>query len=284
LGTRRDFLRTATVAAGGMALAGAVTPLLGQGQRKLKVGMCDWNLGATADLAAVARAAEIGLDGVEVSLGDPGNFPLRDPKVRAAYLEAGKERGVVFPSMAMGCLNGTPLKSEPVTGLWVADCITAAHDLGAKVILLAFFGNGTLDLQDKEGVRRVIEVLKELAPRAQDAGATLGLENTLSADDNLQIIQRVNHEAVRVYYDIKNSADAGRDTAAEIRQLGKLICQVHLKNGNSFLEQVENVDFAQSAQALRDIDYDGWYVLETSSPNGLVPDTRRNMQYVRKTF
>lgn len=282
--TRRDFLRTTTIAAGGVALAGSVTPLFAQGERKLKVGMCDWNLGATANLEAVKRAAEIGLDGVEVSLGDPGNFPLRDPKVRAAYLEAGKQRGVVFPSMAMGCLNGTPLKSEPVTALWVVDCITAAHELGAKVILLAFFGNGALDMQDKEGIRRVADVLKDLAPRAQDAGVILGLENTLSADDNLQIIERVNHEAVRVYYDIKNSANAGRDTAAEIRKLGKLICQVHLKNGNSFLEQVENVDFAQSAQALRDIGYEGWYILETSSPNGLVPDSRRNMEYVRKTF
>ncbi len=246
--------------------------------------MCDWSLREEASLTAVARAAEAGLDGVEVSLGDFGHFPLRDPKVRAAYLEAGKQRGIEFPSMAMGCLNGTPLKSEPVAAVWLVDCITAAHELGAKVILLAFFGNGALDMQDAEGLRRVVEVLKELAPRAHDAGIVLGLENTLSADDNLRLIERIGHEAIRVYYDIKNSANAGRDTSAEIRKLGPLICQVHLKNGNRHLDEVGNVDFAQSAQALKEIGYQGWYVLETLSPNDLLADTRYNAEYVRRTF
>jgi L-ribulose-5-phosphate 3-epimerase len=285
--TRRDFVRTGIAAAGGLALAGVVRERLAAQQteaKPMKIGMCDWSLGKRADIAGVSLAGEIGLDGIEVSLGVPGNFPLRDPAVREAYLAAGKEHGVEFPSMALGCLNQVPLKSEPVTALWVADCIEAASALGSKVILLAFFGKGELRMEDEEDIQRVVDVLKELAPRAADASVILGLENTLSAEDNMQIIERVGHHAVKVYYDFKNSANAGRDTAAEVRALGDLICQVHLKNGRNWLEQIDNVDFAQSAQALKDIGYDWWLVLETGSPNDVVTDTRRNIEYVRKTF
>ena len=284
---RRDFLRTGLTAAGSLPLIGTTLKRLAAQRTEatpMKIGMCDWSLGKTAQIDGVALASEIGLNGLEVSLGGPGNFPLRNPAVRDAYLAAGEEHGVEFPSMALGCLNQVPLKSEPVTALWVADCIEAAAALGSKVILLAFFGKGELKMEDEEDIRRVVDVLKELAPRAADAGVILGLENTLSAEDNVQIIQRVGHDSVRVYYDFKNSANAGRDTAAEVRALGDLICQVHLKNGRNWLEQIDNVDFAESAQALKDIDYDWWLILETGSPNDVISDTRRNIEYVKKTF
>jgi sugar phosphate isomerase/epimerase len=129
-----------------------------------------------------------------------------------------------------------------------------------------------------------VDVLKEVAPRAAEAGVILGLENTLSAEDNLTIIGRVGSPAVRVYYDLRNSADRGRDVPGEIRRLGDQICEVHLKNGGKLLRDRENVDFPACAAALKEIGYKGWYVLETSAPTDLVADTRANIEYVRATF
>ena len=43
-----------------------------------KIGACDWNLGKTADPGCFAIAKEIGLDGVQISLGTvKDNMSLR---------------------------------------------------------------------------------------------------------------------------------------------------------------------------------------------------------------
>ena len=58
------------------------------------------------------------------------------------------------------------------------------------------------------------------------------MENYLSAEDNMRIIDRVGSPAVKVYYDVGNSTDKGRDILKEIRTLGKLICELHAKDGD----------------------------------------------------
>ena len=63
----------------------------------------------------------------------------------------------------------------------------------------------------------------------------IGLENYLSADDNLKIIDRVGSPALKVYYDVGNSTDKGCDIDKEIRHLGKRICEFHFKDGNFML-------------------------------------------------
>lgn len=281
--TRREFIMASTAVAIATQLRGS---LQASESEAIRIGMCDWNLGKTGKIEALELASKIGLDGVQVSIlfPAPGKH-LRDPEMQRRYLEVARKCNVAICSTALGVLNGVPLKSEPKAALWVADAIEVTRKLGCKVILLAFFGKGTLHPNNEVEMKRVIDVLKELAPRAEKAGVILGLENTLSAEDNMRIIDAVGSPAVRVYYDFKNSANAGRDVPKEIRMLKDLICEVHIKNGNKFLSQRTNVDFPACARALREIGYRGWYVLETSSPSGdLIADTRKNIEYVRKVF
>jgi len=286
--TRRQLLKAGIGTAAGLALAAESRRAGAQAAHPtpgVRVGMCDWNLGKTGQVDAISLAQEVGLDGVEVSIDFPGpGQHLRDEKMQRQYLVAAKSHGVAIPSVALGILNGVPLKSEPKAAIWLLDAIGVARRLGAANMLLAFFGSGELRMQDERDIARVVDVLREAAPRAEKARVTLGLENTLSAQDNMAILDRVRSDAVRVYYDLKNSADLGRDVPAEIRMLGNRICQVHVKNGDLLLSQRTNVDFPACAQALRDIGYTGWYILETASPSDFRADTRANIEYVRKTF
>jgi len=286
--TRREFLESAALAAGGMVLAmnaGRGDAAGGRSGDPLRIAMCDWNLGKTCQVQALELARSIGLDGVEASVCFPGpGQHLRDPKVQREYLAAAKKYSIAIPSLALGILNGVPLASEPKAAIWLADAIEVARNLGVKAMLLAFFGRGELKIDDERAMTRLVDVLREAAPRAEKAGVILGLENTLSAEENILILQRVASPAVQVYYDPKNSADRGRDVPKEIRMLGDRICQVHVKNGNLLLSQPSNVDFAACGRALREIGYKGWYVLETASPKDLISDTRANIAYVRKTF
>ena len=58
-------------------------------------------------------------------------------------------------------------------------------------------------------------------PKAEKQGIRIGLESYLSAEDNLRLLDRVGSPALKVYYDVGNSTDKGRDISREIRPLGK---------------------------------------------------------------
>ena len=192
--------------------------------------------------------------------------------MQQAYLAAARRTGLAIASLAISELNTIPLKSDPRAAIWLLDALEVARALGVKVILVAAFDNGELK-GDKEGIDRTVELLKEVAPRAEKAGAILGLENYLSAPENLDIIQRVGSPAVQVYYDVGNSTDKGYDIYQEIRMLKGQICEFHAKDGNFMLGQ-GRIDFHKVREAMDDIDYRGWIEIEAETPHGLVEDYR----------
>jgi sugar phosphate isomerase/epimerase len=283
--SRRSFIKAAGATGAAAALGSLASTARAAGGDDLRIGMTDWNLGKTADIGAIALAREIGLDGVEVSLAtEKETVHLRCPEMQAKYRKAAYDNGIMIPSLCLGHLSSIPLKSEPKSALWLSDAIDAISSLGGRVILVPFFGKGELKMDEKEGIDRVVDVLKELGPKASDAGVVLALENSLSARDNLTIIERVAQPSVKVYYDYKNSVNRGYDPLKEIPMLKGAIGQVHIKNGRKMLSERDNIDIPACGEALRKIGYKGWLVLETSSPNDLVKDTRTNIEYVRKYF
>ena len=214
--TRRRMLGGAA----GLAAAAWLEPLLaGEEKRRFKIGACDWSIGKLASVEALAVARQIGLDGVQVSLGTAGdNMHLRQAAVQQQYQQAAREQGVEVASLAIGELNQFPYKRDPRTVAWVSDSVDAAAAMGVKVVLLAFFVDGDLR-GDKPGTDEVVRRLKAVAPKAEKAGVTLGIESWLSAEQHLDIIQRVGSPAVKVYYDVCNSHDRGYDIYKEIRSL-----------------------------------------------------------------
>lgn len=267
-----------------LGLHSSFAPLLAApGERRFRVGACDWSIGKMADPAAFAVAKEIGLDGVQVSLGTAADdMQLRKPERQQRYLAAAKESGVGVASLAIGELNKIPYKRDPQTIAWVSDCIDVCQALGVRVILLAFFGEGDLR-DDKPGVDEVVKRLKAIAPKAEKAGVILGIESWLSADQHLEIIERVGSKAVQVYYDCCNSNERGYDIYKEIRQLGReRICEFHFKENGSLLGQGK-VDFKKVRAALDDIHYSGWIQIEGAVPPGaaLLDSYRKNLAFVR---
>jgi L-ribulose-5-phosphate 3-epimerase len=313
---RRQFLYTAGTAVCASLVPDSATAATPRARREPRVAMTDWNLNSTADPIRIPLAAQVGLDGVQVSVGTtPDNIPLRDAGIRRQYLQLGERHRIAYPSTAAGAiLNRIPLRSEPQAAVYVIDAVEAAAALGATNILIAFFSNGDLRLRDamgelrnvstgphkeyaldEQGVTRVVEALRQIAPRARDAGILLGLENTLTARQNLEILDRIGSEMVKVYYDVGNSTSYGYDVPGEIRLLGReLICEVHIKetlglnDPNARLlggPASGGVDFPAVAAACRAIGYDRWYVLETSGREGrFEEDTRTNIEFVKRMF
>jgi L-ribulose-5-phosphate 3-epimerase len=165
------------------------------------------------------------LEGVEVRVGDAADrLEIADPKVRGRYQEQMRQTGLPICSLMMGLLNSYPLASDPRAPAWLEQSIDAARDLGDRVILVAFFGNGDLlgsDGKVKEAdVNAVIRCLKVAAPRAKDAGVILAIENYLDGEQNQRILERINHDAVKLYFDVYNTGTTkGHNVPADIRLL-----------------------------------------------------------------
>ncbi len=245
---------------------------------KFKVGVTDWNLRQTAKTESIALAKKIGFDGVQVSIGR--QMQLNDAALQQKFLDESKRVGLPLASVCLDILHVNGLKSDPLGQRWVAEAIPIAKKIGVKVILLPFFGKWALKTEAE--MDYVGDALRELAPAAEKAGIILGLEDTISARDNVRIMERSKSRAVLTYYDVGNSTNNGFNIIEEIRWLGRSrICEVHLKDNPNFLGQGK-IDFTAVVDALADIGFDKWAQLECDSPTRSVEDDMSaNLKFIR---
>ncbi|MCR4413508.1 MAG: sugar phosphate isomerase/epimerase [Thermoguttaceae bacterium] len=282
--TRRTMLARGAQAAALAAMASRLGPLVAApGSRWFKIGACEWNLGK-ADPSSFDVAKQIGLDGVQVNMGSVANdMHLRKPEVQKAYLEAAKRTGLEIGSLAIGEMNNVPLKSDPRAEQWLMDSIDVCKALGISIVMPACFSKGDLDLARTQEIDHLVKVLKRASAKAEKAGITIGLESYLSAEDNLVILDRVASPALKVYYDVGNSTDKGRDVLKEIPLLGKRICEFHFKDGQHMLGQ-GRIDFKKVRKALDQIEYSGWIQIEAAAPHGVLRDYAAHYKFLRTIY
>ena len=277
--TRREFL--------GSAVAASICSRTDFAkEKKLRIGVTDWNLSLGANPDAVPLAARLGFDGVQVSFGAKlvdGKMPGDNPELIARYLRLSKQYKIPIDGTCVNKLHENGLKSGPLGPKWVLDSIRLTKALHTKVLLLPFFGRNLP--KTNEEMDHFGDVLRDLGVEATQAGVILGLENTLSAEDNVRLMERSRSASVQVYYDVGNSSAAGFDPVKEIRWLGKdRICQFHLKDNRHYLGEGK-IQFAPIMRAIRDIRFSGYANLETDAPtNDIEADMSRNLTYIRNVM
>jgi L-ribulose-5-phosphate 3-epimerase len=286
--SRRDFVKHATVASCALARfahgqAAAAVPL------PIRIGMTDWNLGKRGDVAKVALARQIGLDGIQVSLTFPTDDSphLRDPKVQTEFRQAALDNGIQICSLAIGSPGKSrlPLHTNPAAAILLVEAIEVARNIGTSNILLPILGSSHINMKDPREVETFVAMMKEVARFAERAGVVVALEDWIPAEDNIRLLDAIGSEAVGVYYDARNIKSRVHDPYGEPTRLGKRIQQVHVKNGPKLMRENDIVDWPRLAQEFLEIGYRGWFVLETEAPsNDLIADTRANIEYVRTTF
>jgi sugar phosphate isomerase/epimerase len=286
--TRREFVSRALAAS-------AVLPAIARGQERhavpVRVGMTDWNLGQRGDITKITLAREIGLDGIQVSVQYPadGTTPtLRDTRTQAAFKRAALDNGIQICSLAIGNPGKSrlPMHTNPAFAILLVEAVEIAHNLGTNNILLPILGDSHIDMTNQAQVDGFVVMMKEVARYAEKYGVVVALEDWISAEDNIRLLDAIGSDHVAVYYDCHNIVPRVKDIYAEPKLLGTRIHQIHVKNANMLLSQPGGrVDWPRMAQEFAGIGYRGWYVLETGSPSkDIVADTRANIEYVKKTF
>ena len=263
--SRRDFVTHAAVGA-------SVLPLGRQAQRglppeapakagvqpiPLRIGMTDWNLGRRGDITKIALAREIGLDGIQVSVTYPtdGSPTLRDLKTQAEFKQAALQNGVQICSLAIGDPGPSrmPLHTNPAAAILLVEAIEIARNIGTTNILLPILGNSHITMTNQKEVDTFVAMMKEVARYAEKAGVVVALEDWISADDNIRLLDAIGSDYIGVYYDAHNIKGRVHDPYGEPKLLGKRINQVHIKNAAMLLREPGQIDWPRLAQEYQDI-------------------------------
>jgi sugar phosphate isomerase/epimerase len=303
--SRRNFFKVGMLSTAGIGLVGiangrvfANTNLLPENEAKrlpYKIGMrqaClrnpnDPGKNMVANFDTFKVASDIsGIIGVELQVAG-GNPNMYDLDVARRYKAESHKWGLDIPSTA-GIWSGK--------GAWNPDAveeitrsIRATELVGASVMLIAFFGKSAPDMSDVVFYDRIVKILKEVAPRAKEAGIVIGLENSLSPADNKKLVDMVDDPNVKVYYDPENMYNFGHPNEAipGIKLLGKeRIAAVHVKNNGRLISNNWRVDWVQALQELTDIQYEGWLTFETDHTNHIqcVKETEENIDFIKTHF
>ena len=142
---------------------------------------------------------------------------LRTAEHQAAYREAIARTGLAVWSLAICEMNDVPLKSDDRAAEWLEKSLDVCEAMKLPLVMAPAFGRGDLDMAKTAEIDRFVKALRGAATKAEKLGVIIGLENYLNAGDNRKIIDRVGSANVKVYYDVGNSTDKGRDVCKEIR-------------------------------------------------------------------
>jgi sugar phosphate isomerase/epimerase len=245
-------------------------------------------------LGAFQLTKEIGADGVEVDmggLGDRDTFDnkLADPAVRQQFLAKARELQLEICSLAMSGFYAQSFAERPTAPKMVQDCLDTMKALSVKIAFLPLGVKG--DLLKRPEVRpALVERLKGIAPKAEAAGVTIGIETALGAAGELRLLDEIGSPAIRSYFNFANAIQNGRDLIAEIRTLGKdRICQMHCTNQDGvWLEDDKKIDMRAVKKALDELDWSGWLVIERSRSAQNTRDVKgnfsRNTAYLKSIF
>lgn len=288
---RRNFLLT--TAAGTLALSTNGFAAVANNHR-YKIGVCDWMILKRQKLGAIKLAKEIGADGVELDMGSLGqrdtfDNALADPNVRKQFRDEAAEQGIEFCSIAMSGFYAQSFTERPTYQQMVGDCIDTMTQMGVKVAFLPLGVNGDLNLHPQLRPA-IVQRLREVGRMATDAGVVIGIETALDAAGEVKLLDEIGNPAIRSYFNFANALQNGRELIAELRTLGKdRICQIHSTDEDGvWLENNTRLDMPAVKQALDEMGWSGWLVMERSRDANNARDVRgnygANARYLKKIF
>ena len=254
----------------------------------MKLGIVENIIQGIDEMATLLQAKRLKLEGVEIiltrqQLRQPGRERLM------ALKQAQHNSQLEIPSLILsehdrgGVANPDPAVAQAAMED-IRQAIEWAVELQARVILIPFFGQA--ELVTEADLERAGQAFRELCLLALKRGIKLCYEGLLPARDLLRLAQQIDSEAFGCYFDLANVVWRGLDTALEIRTLGKLVVQIHMTeiriSPGDCHPGLGRVNYAESAKALRDINYDGWIILET--PMAPLELVARDISFTRSCF
>jgi sugar phosphate isomerase/epimerase/dienelactone hydrolase len=262
--------------------------------QRYKIGLIDLMLLKRQKLGAITLTAELKADGVEVDMGGLGNRPTFDNQllidsVRNQFIQTAKERKVEIFCLAMTGYYAQSFCGRAEYIRSIEDCIKTMQLMNVKH---AFLPLGVqCDIKKNPAIRdSVIARLKVAGKLAEEAGVIIGIETSLTAKEEVELLKQIGSPAIKIYFNFSNPLKEGRDLISELKILGKeRISMIHATNKDSvWLENDPQIDLYKVKKTLDEIGWSGWLVIERSRDARKPSDTRfnygANTAYLKKVF
>jgi len=188
----------------------------------------------------------------------------------------------------MGCLGSVGLSTEhDLTSSneetrrggieWMKRCVEVTSELGGDAIngvVYTAWGKITGKSRTETEWQHSVEALREICQYARDYGVTLGLEpvnrfetyflNT--AADAVRLAKDVAEPNVKVHLDTFHMNIEEKDFYQPIKDVGHLLWHMHCCENDRGVPGTGHVDWDGVFQALSEVGYDRWLVIESFTP------------------
>jgi alpha-L-rhamnosidase len=261
---------------------------------RYKVSVCDWMILKRQKIGAFNLAKEIGTDGVEVDMGGLGKKidfenKLNDRKAQEQFIAECNRLGLQISSIAMSAFYGQSFAKRDNYLALTEETIGAMKALKVKNCFLPL--TNITDMQkDPQLYGLVVDRLKTIAKKAEDAGVVIGIETSMPAKDEARLIDKVASPSIRSYVNVSTILKRKGDICKELETLGKnRIVQIHITNTDgNWLQNDPAVNMTEIKKTLDKMGWSGWLVIERSRDTKDVHNVKwnygANAAYLKKMF
>jgi sugar phosphate isomerase/epimerase len=143
--------------------------------------------------------------------------------------------------------------------------IEASSCLGCKIVIIPLLENSDLNTST---LSYLLPIIRSIASIAADFDIVVAIESLLDAKSLSNFLDLVKMDNVKCVFDTGNRVLLSNSLSDDVIALGDKIAHVHIKDkdsfGNNVLLGTGNVNFISIFRSLRDIEYRGSYVFETT--------------------
>lgn len=259
-----------------------------------QIAVCDWMILKRQNLGAFDTAGEIGADGLEVDMGGLGNRitfdnKLLDPVQRKVFLDKSEETGVAISSIAMSGFYAHSFPSREGVDKLLDDCINTMVLIGVSVAFLPLGVEGDLvKFPERRGA--VVDRLRMAGKKAEAAGVVIGIETSLDAQGEIDLLREVGSPAIKICFNFQNLLEAGRDLCEELKLLGReRISHIHCTDTDGvLLKDNQRLKMPEVKAVLDGMGWSGWLVVERSRDASRISDVTgnfgANVAYLKSVF
>ncbi|NPV07070.1 MAG: sugar phosphate isomerase/epimerase [Anaerolineae bacterium] len=253
----------------------------------MKKGICHACFPDTVALdARLDLAQRAGFDGYELIVERPGEGELHADSTGADLRDIA--RRVAAHGMEICSMFGSPYTNQfPITSpdpeLWergiraLERMLEIANGLEVSTLLYVA-GRVAEDMPYDTAYDRALEALRRVAPRAEELGVFICVENVgnrflQSPLEMRDFILAAGSDHVRAYFDVGNVLHLGQGWPQQwLRILGPVLRQIHVKDvkigprGQAAVMLLQgDVDWPAVLSACREVGYDGYLVAEVGA-------------------
>lgn len=244
------------------------------------------------DIRSVTRTAgELGYDGVELFIRNPGQYDVKE------MLGAAAAAGVEYCGIATGMeynLNHLCLISDDAAVRRSAVNRLKEHlDLGAALRCPVVVGIMRGNIPDfnryAEYEDRLSDALRELDAYASECGGEIVVEAILryinnylnSVPETADYLRRLNLDHVKLHIDTHSMALEDADFVQSVKETADVLRYVHFPDSNRGYPGAGNIDFKPIMGALMDAGYEGYIDLECQPYPSERECGRRGLLYLK---